>query len=215
MVGGLFKWLGVCSNGRGFVVSQWNGRGFVVSRHCPRGSGARRSLSLPKAGVRQWPHANGVRSGATHGVQRGVARPINSESPPNGGRMNGCRIISSIRRTRDTITIGCTSYGGRKIPSDGLSIDRAIGLAPGYRIPRPSLCRPPGRWLIGFLDVEYRAGFHFEGVSLTAGSRPRLPSFVRHAADCPGVVDGWIGLSGECRFPIEWSRACLNGWPFV
>ena len=42
-------------------------------------------MSPLKAGVCQWPHANGVRSEATHGVQRGVTSPINSESPLEAG----------------------------------------------------------------------------------------------------------------------------------
>ena len=94
MVEGLFEWSGVC---RFQALSV-------------------RFASLPEfepanAGVCQWPHANGVRSEATHGVQRGVAGPINSESPPNGGRINGARFSKRIRRLHNdriaVMGLGC------------------------------------------------------------------------------------------------------------
>ena len=70
------------------VVESWKGLWW----DCRVPSISVRNTSLPKAGVCQWPHANGVRSEATHGVQRGVGIHQKQKSPPHGGRMNDVRI---------------------------------------------------------------------------------------------------------------------------
>ena len=49
---------------------------------------------------------------------------------------------------------------------------------------RAAFCRPPGRWLIGSLDIEYRAGWGLMGASLPsamlrASVRLRRPSHSR------------------------------------